>query len=308
MIVFQGARRRPVVALAFHPDGKRIAVGVGGHDWTTFSDATTATKLADWAVTSVGIPHNMQFHPSGRWLFFAGGENGLFVLRVQTGHVHEQQPAAYGLSLAPDGGRVVVKGAGDRLASYLVHPKDGEPSFEWAMTIGNAGEWVPQTVAFFPDGERFASCEYRDAHEPEIGPDEARLVVRSASDGSLLSELGAARGTPWQAEVPPDGEWVALRVGGELLLFPAAGGKSVKPAAPNKKHPTGIAFHPGGRYLAVTCNDRTVRMHDRDANWAIARTFEWDAGRLKSVAFNADGTLAAAGSDTGKVVVWDVDL
>ncbi|MBX9581170.1 MAG: WD40 domain-containing protein [Gemmataceae bacterium] len=29
--------------------------------------------------------------------------------------------------------------------------------------------------------------------------------------------------------------------------------------------------------------------------------------RLRSVAFSPDGTLCAAGSDTGKVVVWDFD-
>ena len=37
-------------------------------------------------------------------------------------------------------------------------------------------------------------------------------------------------------------------------------------------------------------------------------TFTWDVGRLRSVAFSPDGTRAAVGSDTGKVVVWDVDL
>ena len=33
-----------------------------------------------------------------------------------------------------------------------------------------------------------------------------------------------------------------------------------------------------------------------------------DVGRLRSVAFSPDGALAAVGSDTGRVVVWDVDL
>ena len=29
---------------------------------------------------------------------------------------------------------------------------------------------------------------------------------------------------------------------------------------------------------------------------------------MRSIAFGPDGTLAAAGSGTGKVIVWDVDL
>jgi WD40 repeat protein len=40
----------------------------------------------------------------------------------------------------------------------------------------------------------------------------------------------------------------------------------------------------------------------------VARTFTWDIGRMRSIAFSPDGALAAAGGDTGKVVVWDVDL
>jgi WD40 repeat protein len=70
---------------------------------------------------------------------------------------------------------------------------------------------------------------------------------------------------------------------------------------------TGIAFHPSGRYLAATSNDATVKLYDT-TTWQVAKTYTWDIGRMRSIAFSPDGTLAAAGSDTGKVVVWDVDL
>lgn len=75
----------------------------------------------------------------------------------------------------------------------------------------------------------------------------------------------------------------------------------------NRKHFTAIAFHPSGRYLAATSNDATVKLYDTDT-WQLAKTFEWNVGRLRSVAFSPDGALAAVGSDTGKIVVWDVDL
>jgi WD40 repeat protein len=70
---------------------------------------------------------------------------------------------------------------------------------------------------------------------------------------------------------------------------------------------TGLAFHPSGRYLAATSNDATVKLYDT-STWKVARAFNWDIGRLRSVAFSPDGMLAAAGGDRGKVVVWDVDF
>ena len=75
----------------------------------------------------------------------------------------------------------------------------------------------------------------------------------------------------------------------------------------NNKRFTGLAFHPSGRYLAATSNDATVKLYDT-STWEVVQTFDWDIGRLRSVAFSPDGMLAAAGGDKGKIVVWDVDL
>jgi WD40 repeat protein len=75
----------------------------------------------------------------------------------------------------------------------------------------------------------------------------------------------------------------------------------------NRKEFTGLAFHPSGRYLAATSNDATVKYYET-ATWQVARSFGWDIGRQRSVAFSPDGMLAAVGGDKGKIVVWDVDL
>jgi len=75
----------------------------------------------------------------------------------------------------------------------------------------------------------------------------------------------------------------------------------------NRQGFTGIAFHPSGRYLAATSNDKTVKLFD-SGSWQLAKTYTWGIGKLRSIAFSPDGMLAAAGSDTGKVVVWDLDL
>jgi WD40 repeat protein len=70
---------------------------------------------------------------------------------------------------------------------------------------------------------------------------------------------------------------------------------------------TALAFHPSGRYLAATGNDATVKVHET-ATWMVAESFNWNIGRLHSVAFSPNGMLAAVGGDKGQIVVFDVDL
>ena len=71
--------------------------------------------------------------------------------------------------------------------------------------------------------------------------------------------------------------------------------------------PPRLAFHPSGRFLAATSNDATVKLYDT-ATWKRAQSFDWNIGRLRSVAFSPDGMLAAGRGARGKIVVWDVDL
>jgi WD40 repeat protein len=76
---------------------------------------------------------------------------------------------------------------------------------------------------------------------------------------------------------------------------------------PEKLDLAELSSHPTGRYLAATSNDQTVRLIDPSSG-QVAMTFSWDIGRMRSVAFSPDGNLAAAGSDTSRIVLWDIDL
>ena len=156
-------------------------------------------------------------------------------------------------------------------------------------------------VVFIPPGERLAFAE------TDLVAGWTMVNVLDINRGQI-----ALLQTPFQQvrqiRASADGRYVAGSYIQSILVWELAAPANQMRISNNTRHAyTGIAFHPSGRYLAATSNDTTVKLYDTET-WRLAKTFTWDVGRLRSVAFSPDGTLAAVGSDTGKVVVWDVDL
>ena len=113
-----------------------------------------------------------------------------------------------------------------------------------------------------------------------------------------------------QTIISPDESFVACLTRTRIRIYPLRE-RFTEPLATLQTgttlHFTDIAFHPSGKYLAATGNDRTVHFYDTKT-WEIARTFTWQIGKMRSIAFSPDGATAAAGSDDRKVIIWDVDL
>ena len=150
-------------------------------------------------------------------------------------------------------------------------------------------------------------------HAPER-MDDLRLLLSGASlllrDGNRGQKLARHhRSLSASLCLAASNEVLVVASAMSLLVWPNAEITSDPLRIPSntRKHFTALAFHPSGRYLAATSNDTTVKLYDT-ATWEVAKTFAWNVGRLRSVAFSPDGMLAAVGSDTGKIVVWDVDL
>jgi hypothetical protein len=62
----------------------------------------------------------------------------------------------------------------------------------------------------------------------------------------------------------------------------------------------------GRRRMVAILPMLVVRLWDT-GTWAAAGGYEWNIGKLRSVAVSPDGLRMAAGGEAGKVVVWDAD-
>lgn len=169
-------------------------------------------------------------------------------------------------------------------------------------------EWEAQTPRrflcdplFHPSGEHFVTIESR-------WNEGTRVVTRSASDGRELTAATVPLVTPRHAALSPDGGTLVVTEDRELFVTQV--GTAATPRVvvnANRRHFTAVAFHPSGKYLGAANNDGTVRLYDTQT-WAAVRSFAWDVGQPTALAFSADGALAAACTERGKVVVWDVDV
>jgi WD40 repeat protein len=287
----------PIRGLAFSPAGAHLAAC---SEW-----ALDVWTVATGAVDRCGRRHyggSVQFDPSGRWLLAPSDHEGLFAIDTRTWTARRAGNfRASHIAVSPAGDRVVV--GSPTLACFALQ-KDGIGDRRW---LKNPVHHQFQGLDFFPSGNRFASVElYQFGF---FSAPISYLRIRSAANGAVQSEFELGRNQGGPARVSPDGEWVAFLSTSYLVVQHATEpNRSVRFQTPNKNHLTGLAFHPSGRFLAATSNDHTVRLHDRDADWTVTRTFDWNIGKLKAVAFSPDGNLAAAGGEKGRIVVWDVDV
>jgi WD40 repeat protein len=304
-------RKQRVETVAFSPDGAAVAGGTntgavyvwpaGGGPAVEVGTAVNPFPELMSGVFQVG------FTPDGRFLLAGvAGPPGLLVREAGTWRPVPGPECARvtGFSVAPDGGRVVAAGGDDPddLRSGWVRAF-GPDRFDrqWDRPVDGL---YAAAVAHFPGGDRVAVG--LQLMEPGYTP-VARPVVLDAATGAEVTPLDSPNAQIGPVAVAPDGSAVVAVATRSLLVWPAAGGAARKVKNTGPRNFTGIAFHPSGRHLAATSNDTTVKLFDT-AGWAPGATYTWQAGKLRSVAFSPDGLLAAAGTDSGKVVVWDVDL
>lgn len=247
------------------------------------------------------------FTPDGNRLYLDGWASGVYDLaRREFAPFPEPADGSRTIALAPDGKQVLATysprrgSAGEERVEGWAPKSVGLRSPRWSVPVeaGGCGRPVP-----LPDGW-FVLWEYRR-------PDERRyeywFTLRSSRGRVLKRTAPTDEGRDWEA-VSPDGRWVAAARHNRIRVWWLANPEEPPAVWQNdsKKNFTGLAFHPSGRFLAVPSNDGTVKLYET-GTWARLRVYDWKAGKLTSIAFSPDGTVAASGTDTGRIVIWDVD-
>jgi WD40 repeat protein len=312
MRVLEAKPKQQFACLTFAPNSDRLFVGdyAGGIEAWDFTAGTALTYLP--AAKPPRMVRQLQISPDGRWVYAAAGRHGLRLLDLprQTCSTQTLGWADVGsVALSPDGARLVVGGLttadgnGEAVLRGFVCGSGAELTPDWEERLRRG---YSLAAAFFPDRKRICSAE---CWAGAYGIQQATVVIRKAATGEPVWRCPETRHLITGPAVSPTGAIITACADHHIHVWSLRETERTQSTVTGdtKKHFTAIAFHPSEKYLAATSNDATVKLFDT-TTWEVARTFTWDIGRMRSVAFSPDGALAAAGSDTGKVVVWDVDV
>ena len=268
--------------LAFSSDGGSLFVAK--HE--RIAEIEIANGVFNLAATVPFMPRRGIYPDSGTppLLHFAVTTSGarlLVALSWQAGAVVECCSLAFGFSGVGIGNPPLWRddrsGEGSRISKLVVCITGRTAAFEHASdSAGRAARRVSLRDAV--TGTERASIPL-DAASPvrqlAFTADGAKLLV--GTDSRAVHLFDAATGAP----------------AGELVHR-------------GRPYVTGVAVHPRGP-VACARENGTVTLWDADRREQM-RVLDWKAGKLVSVAFSPDGALAAAGTEDGKVVVWDMDV
>lgn len=283
-----------VTALAFHPEGRLLAVGTAGTVvvWDLV-EARPAVVLAEIP----GSVHALAFRADGQQIAIGAGlPSRSGVVRVYSfpegqlvydlaGHTD----VVYGLAFRPDGQQLAT-GSFDHTVR-LWDLASGQPA---GVAKGHS-DFV-QEVAYAPDGKTLLSASKdRSIKQVETaslasvrtfsGHDEDVLALAARPDGEGFVTAGLEPQLRWWSYTKDD---PVKRVGGH-------GGPVHQ-----------LAFSADGRRLISASGDRTVRLWDGKTGNAI-KTLPGPTEWQYAVALSADAKLAAGGGWDGIVRVWDTD-
>jgi WD40 repeat protein len=169
------------------------------------------------------------------------------------------------------------------------------------------------------DAKTYARLAPVGEHDDEIGavalsPDGRWLASGSADCTTLLWELPSGREAArlkhpaWVQGLAfaPDGGTLAVAVGRRVVLWDVRERRQRAALTGHRNTVLSVAFTPDGRALLSGSRDGSVR------RWVLAdggrpANFRWKVGSVEAVVCAPDGMTAAAGGDSGTIVVWDLE-
>ena len=296
----------PVRAIAVSPDGRFVAA----------ASANRRLAVRHWVT---GNPHDEieAIGPLGQFTFTPDGAALILTEFGRLGWLDTRSsravdrvangPFSGGVAVSPNGRIVVATQSGNRQEATLQ---------QWELPSWRAKDriefWSPfERLAFSPNGEYIAginreSFELRFANSFGLNRRE-----KSREDQHIPQRL--RRGV--QREEQPRSAFFTFQRHSEIVVFgwdakfrvmETRAGQLLKWVTSPGPPFADAAFVGSGRHLATVDGTGLVRMWSAES-WEVVRVYDWAAGGLTCLTATADGLTGVCGTDTGNLVVFDVD-
>ncbi|GAB0101969.1 hypothetical protein JMUB6875_09360 [Nocardia sp. JMUB6875] len=284
-----------VYAVAFHPLEPILASGdiEGG---IRLWDTGTGEPLHTRTEHGRARVHWLGFDPSGDMLATGDTAGAVYVrdgrtgapLHRLTGHTGSIWPFAF----RPDGSQLAV--ADDQFALRIWDPATGAS----LHALTGHGRHV-RAVSFNADGTLLAGCG-NDGSVRLWDAATGRLAKRlhGSADGLVTLESGVFSPTA-------PSQLVTVGNAGRLRVFDIEAAVAERDITVDSAPVWAIAYDPTARFIATANDDDTVTLWTRETGGEHAVCAE-HRGRVRSIAFNGDGSRMATGCDDGLVRVWNV--
>ena len=320
-----------VLALAWSPDGKRLASATRGDGRIAIRDASSGGAITREFRGHLGSVRSVSWRPDGTRLASASADGTVKIWdasgRNPSTRTLHQPDQAKALAWSPDGTQLAV-GTRRTYAWIRDFKQDGAPiAMDSAYTLWSLA------VAWSPDGTRLASggtdglkvfdpatrtvawedhTSAKNLRSAAWKPDGRQLAAVNAD--RLLTIWDTATGKPWKSlTLPPggtgslawspDGRIIATGVGTGIHLWD----EQLKPLEILSGHREGItrlAWSPDGTRLASAGGDTSVKIWDIRSGRA-QHTLLGHGAPVHGLAWSPDGSRLVTGSWDLSIKIWD---
>lgn len=284
---------RPVVALAFLPNGRHLATG--SKDGSVRLWKVDSGRML-WARQEHAAEVNsLAFRPDGGLVASAGDDHTIRIWDPADGQVRrtiatgERGIRAIAFSLD---GRWLASAGHDRTIR-LWNPDSGEPTSQW-----DAHDDSVMALAFSPDGQLLASGSL-DRSVRLWDPASGRRVRTLAGHEGAVRSLAFGPDGKWLVSVGEDDRWIAWNVAtGEPIVNKPAGNDRV----------LAVAVSPDGKTIATAGRDAAEGIRLWDTTTGVLRaTLPGHTAAIGVLAFSPDGQTLASGGYDRVVKLWQVE-
>ncbi len=293
------AHSSPIGSIAISPDGALLAEGVKNGRVRVWNLARGEIEFEEnhWGCECSVRP---AFSPDGRFLDVASS----WVTRVKLAdYSHEKIPhdlMKYGpiehIVHAPDGRELLQMG----FREFGRHTADWKPLPPYRMPREWQGRGESKRAAYSPDSAQVAIAYNRRADKQYV------ILLFDCENLTIQQMMTWDKHEAKRLSFHPSRPLLAAACGPVLRVWNLDTSKEIAAIKVGKLHHFGAAFSPCGRYLAAVSKDRTVRFWSADT-FAESKVFDWEIGQLLDLAFSPDGTVCAVASDSGKMLLFDVE-